>query len=353
MDVSSTYNLKVLYPEIAKQWHPDKNGSLTPEKVTPGSRRRVWWICARGHEWKTKIIIRKKGCGCPKCGSKTATKEHNLMILRPDIAHHWHPVKNGSLTPENVTPVSKRKVWWECYKGHEWVDVIRARTKYNNDCPYCFGIDGCKEYNLSSFHPDIAYQWHPTKNGNLKPEDVSPGSGKKVWWKCDEGHEWQAIIFMRSTKNHRCPYCVGKKASKEYNFLKIYPEIAKQWHPVKNGILTPGKVTPASNKKVWWLCANGHEWEATIKSRKRNKNRCPFCSRKRVSKEYNFSVFCPGIAKQWHPVKNGLLTPDKVTPASNKKVWWKCNKGHEWQARISDRNYKSAGCPYCAGRRKK
>jgi len=419
MKLSNTYNLKVLYPEIARQWHPNKNGDLTPDKVTPGSKRRAWWVCARGHEWESKISVRKRGCGCPRCSSNTATREHNLMILRPDIADYWHPDKNGSLTPEDVTPVSTRKIWWMCYKGHEWIDVIRARTKYNNGCPYCNGIDGYREYNLSALHPDVASQWHPTKNGTLTPEDVTPcsnikvwwlcgkghewkatvnsknrnknrcpfcshtraskeynlslfypeiarqwhpvkngiltpdrvapGSPKKVWWKCNKGHEWQAVIETRSNRKYGCPYCAGTKASKEYNLLKMYPEIAKQWHPTKNHDLTPDKVTPGSGEKVWWLCGKGHEWQAAVYYRSNRGYKCPYCARARASKEYNLLKMYPEIAKQLHPVKNGKLTPDKVTPASHKKVWWLFGKGHEWQTAVSDRSKKGYRCPYCAG----
>jgi len=348
MKLSNTYNLKVLYPEIAIQWHPNKNGDLTPDKVAPGSDRRVWWICARGHEWETKILVRTRGCGCPRCGSNTATKEHNLMILRPDIADQWHPEKNGFLTPEDVTPVSKRKVWWECSKGHEWMDVIRARTKYNNGCPYCNGIDGYREYNLSSLHPDIAEQWHPTKNGALTPEDVTPCSDKKVWWVCSKGHEWQATVHERSIQGNGCPYCAGKRASKEYNFLKMYPEIAREWHPKKNRDLTPDKVTPVSGKKVWWVCDKGHEWQTTICERSSGGSGCPYCAGSKASKEYNLLKIYPEITRQWHPVKNGQLTPDKVTPGSNKKVWWVCAKGHEWEATIGIRTRIKSPCPFCS-----
>ena len=64
-------------PELAKQWHPDKNGDLTPYDVLPGSNVKVWWKCPRGtdHEWKTSVGLRKKGTGCPKCGSQTSGPE--------------------------------------------------------------------------------------------------------------------------------------------------------------------------------------------------------------------------------------------------------------------------------------
>ena len=69
---SPGYNLAVLYPEIAEQWHPTKNGDLTPNDVTPGSHKKIWWICNEGHEWDAAVSGRvgsknRKGQGCPKC----------------------------------------------------------------------------------------------------------------------------------------------------------------------------------------------------------------------------------------------------------------------------------------------
>ena len=347
MTLSRSYNLKVLYPELAKQWHPVKNGDLTPGKITPGTNRKVWWKCCKGHEWQAVVHDRsKRGDGCPYCNGKRASKEYNLLALRPELAKQWHPIKNSNLTPDKVTPGSNKKVWWKCDKGHDWQSSISHRN-IGYGCPYCSGKRASKEYNLSVIRPELAKQWHPVKNGDLTPDKVTPGSNKKIWWKCDKGHDWKSAISHRNIGTG-CPYCCGKRASKEYNLLALRPEIAKQWHPVKNGNLTPDKVTPGSGKKVWWKCNNGHEWQCSINER--NISGCPYCSGKRASKEYNLSVLRPEIAKQWHPFKNGSLTPDKVTPGSLKKVWWKCNNGHEWQANIIHRK-KNLGCPCCSGRR--
>ena len=59
----------------------------------------------------------------------------------------------------------------------------------------------------------------------------------------------------------------------------------------------------------------------------------------------------PTLAEEWNYEKNGTLTPDQVTAGSNKKVWWKCKFGHEWEAIVGSRS-KGHGCPFCSGRRK-
>jgi len=67
---------------------------------------------------------------------------------------------------------------------------------------------------------------------------------------------------------------------------------------------------------------------------------------KKASKKYNLKIIEPEIVEEWHPKKNKFLKPIDVLPASNIKVWWLCNKGHEWLASIHGR-YNGNSCPYC------
>ena len=115
--------------------------------------------------------------------------------------------------------------------------------------------------------PILAKQWNYSKNKNVNPEYLSQGSGYKVWWICDKGHEWQANINSRA-RGLGCPFCSNQKVLTGYNDLETkLPQLAKQWHPTKNEGLTPNMVTCGSHKKVWWLCSKGHEWKASIHSR--------------------------------------------------------------------------------------
>ena len=127
-------------------------------------------------------------------------------------------------------------------------------------------------------HPKIAAEWHPTKN-DLGPSEVTKGSGKKVWWLCEKGHEWEATVADR-TSGYGCPYCSGRRVSDANNLAVLFPEIAKEWHPDKND-LGPSEVTKSSGKKVWWLCEKGHEWEAIVNNRTRGRG-CSYCSGRRV-----------------------------------------------------------------------
>ena len=203
-----------------------------------------------------------------------------------------------------------------------------------------------KENSILFSNPEIAKEWNYEKNVNLKPENFSVNSNKKIWWKCQKGHEWQARISSRSSGNG-CPYCSGQKILKGSNDLQtVNPILAKEWNYEKNKGLTPEDVMPSSTKKVWWKCSQGHEWEATIGSRNSG-NGCPYCSGRFAIKGKNdLQTINPHLAEEWNYEKNNGLTPTDVMPNSGKKIWWKCSEGHEWQAKIQSRN-NGSGCPIC------
>jgi DNA-directed RNA polymerase subunit RPC12/RpoP len=255
-------------PNLSAQWHPVKNGSLTPLDVTCGSDKKVWWRCENNHEWQATISSRNSGNGCPYCaGQRVISGQNDLATINPELADEWHPVKNNGLTPTDVMSGSNSKVWWLGKCGHEWEAVISSR-KAGRGCPYCAGQKLLVGFNdLATKNPRLAAEWHPTKNGLLRPEDVLPGSNKVVWWICQKGHEWQNMINTRNRGNN-CPYCANQIVLPGFNDLAtINPTLAAQWHPTKNQDITQKDVMPGSNKKAWWICENGHEWQAVIASR--------------------------------------------------------------------------------------
>ena len=128
-------------------------------------------------------------------------------------------------------------------------------------------------------YPNLVKEFDFKKNTPFTPKDFSFGSEKKICWKCIKGHEWDARVHHR-TYGKNCPFCSGKKVSKENNLKFLFPKIAKEWHPTKNNNLNPETVTKSSSKKVWWKCRKkGHEWIARVSSRTYHKSRtnCPHC----------------------------------------------------------------------------
>lgn len=489
-------NLATIHPDIAAEWHPTKNGIFTSEDFAPKSNKKVWWLCSVcNFEWEAMIASRTKGHGCPQCGRrKSAANRLNTNIIKtgslqdthPELVSEWHPTKNKELTPQNFTCGSNKKVWWRCTNGHEWKAVIASRALNNRKCPYCAGnLPIIGETDLASTHSELINEWHPTKNGDLTPQAVKSGSNKKVWWRCELGHEWQATIASRAS-GRKCPVCMSEggtsfpeqailyylkkvavtehrninfgkeidiylpeyqigiehngrfyhqnkdvKDVKKINYftkkniriitlkegendyiigdvieyktknneslswaittlfeiinlpttpidvskdsIKIYegyimsrkenslavlcPEVAAEWHPSKNGSLTPDAFILHSNKKVWWLGKCGHEWEAVINSRVRGGYGCPKCGykkaaetkvKKTITQKGSLQDRYPEIAAEWNPTKNGNLWPGEVTPYSNKYAWWICSVcGFEWNGKISNRTSLNRGCPEC------
>ena len=95
---------------------------------------------------------------------------------------------------------------------------------------------------LEIMFPEVAKQWS-TRNFPLLPKDVSYGSNKKVWWRGECGHEWQASPHSRTGKNSPgCPYCSGNRVLAGFNDLASrFPEIAAEWSE-KNYPLRPDEV---------------------------------------------------------------------------------------------------------------
>jgi len=207
------YCLQMGRAELAGEWDAEKNGELSSACLSYGSKKKVWWRCAKGHVWQARILSRVDGAGCPVCtGKAVAPGENDMASLFPQLAAEWHPTKNGALRPEEVLPFSNRKVSWLCAKGHEWESSIAHRTKHSSGCPYCTNKKVLAGFNdLATLQREVAEQWHPTLNGALTPEMITPGSAKKVWWQCSEGHVWQAHVFSRTGADKcGCPVCAGK-----------------------------------------------------------------------------------------------------------------------------------------------
>lgn len=389
------------YPDLAKEWHPTKNGKVTPYQVGPCSSLKYWWYLpyddpATGKhfdfEWQATPGSRTvQKAGCPYLtGAAVWPGFNDLESKRPDIAKMWDYHANGSLTPSQVTTCSNLEVWWR-YPYHDpktgkdfvfkWKSQIISMTNSDAEipCPYINGAAVWTGFNdLQTLFPEIAKEWHPTKNGHLQPSQVLAFSMKNVWWLMpyDDPRtgkhfdfEWDMTINARTNNGNGCPYLNGARVWKGFNDLAtLYPEIASQWHPTKNGDITPDQVTYGGREKYWWYypyddpVTKKHfdfEWQASCDSRTTVGPSCPFISNSFVWKGFNdLETRFPELAKQWHPTKNGTLTPDNVLYGSNQIVWWLMpyddpetgkHFDFEWAQSINARALFGYGCPYLSG----
>ncbi|MGW0902894.1 zinc-ribbon domain-containing protein [Streptomyces sp. NPDC002853] len=482
---------------MAEEWHPTRNGNLTPDLVTSGTSRKAWWLGSCGHEWQATIYSRSSGCGCPYCGSRKVGYGNDLSARFPKVAGEWHPTRNGDVRPDGIAPRSNRKAWWLGSCGHEWQAVVANRTARHSGCPYCANQKVGYGNDLATRYPELAAQWHPTRNSGLTPGTIPYGARRNVWWRCADGHEWRAMVFKRSAgsscdrckltgvsevelraftelhhvldghlepircdvrletpnrqrlrvdmilgdiavefdgsywhkdmetrdrektrllqragyqvirvREHPLPltgtsdttapraakpfdvaaavlqkmidegflpeaaarvaaatYITGSQlvaqdeADRAVNALRArdrgerslaaqVPLIAGQWHPHRNGDLTPTQVTANSGKEVWWLCGVGHAFRAKIDQRVGKGTGCGFCSGRYVTEATSLAARRPDLAAQWHPTLNGDLLPTHVTPHTRRVVWWLCAQGHAAEDSVNNRS-KGMVCQHC------
>jgi hypothetical protein len=161
--------------------------------------------------------------------------------------------------------------------------------------------------------------------------------------------EWQAVVGSRVLKGTGCPFCAGARFSVTNSLAARFPKLARQLHPTKNGGVTPGDIWAQNRDHVWWKCPEGpdHEWRTKILGRAWKDSRCPFCAGRRVSVTNSLAAKSPKLARQWHPTRNGRLTPHDILAGSGKPAWWKCPIGHVWQSSPRDRRHSTTSCPIC------
>lgn len=358
---------------ILDEWDYEKNGNLTPQTISYGSSKKVFWKCHLKHSWEGEVKGRAtKGRKCPICSNdkvligyndfQTWCNQHNATLLLEE----WDFEKN-IITPKEVVFGYRKPIWWKCHNGHSFQKNIRYRIGLSGEirnCPYCRGIrivSGDKS--LGTVTPHLLEEWDYDKNKN-SPNDYTYGSSEYAWWKCKKcGHSWNARISHR-VNGVGCPPCSYKEASKKLmipddgqSLLDLFPDLCKEWHPTKNNNLSPASFKPNSNKKVWWLCsACGTEWETAIGHRSQGKG-CPKCMNEQrrnnfmeevIERQGSLADNYPDLIEEWDFERNNDCNPTQMSCGSEEKVWWKCKTcGHSWNAMISRRTKRKQGCPEC------
>lgn len=440
--VSGINDFATVYPDIAKEWHPTKNGDKTPDMFSAKNGFRAWWKCKYGHEWNATIHDRSSGTGCPKCKTRYSSSfpeqalYYYVKKICPDALNRYKDVFDNNMEFDVYIPSRKVAIefdgsYWhntedvhekERYKysvcqkhgiylvrikedtENKWNDVanviyyLRKKDrkqlqdiiqgiidsldpesapwtrkvfgKYHSDIAVDFNRDKptILEYlksipnSIAELRPDLVDEWHPTKNGNLKPNMFGINSNERAWWKCIKcKHEWSTTIIHRAGKrNSGCPECAKKKHGETFSKRKAIergslaermPELLKQWDNAKNTV-SPYEIALNYNKKVWWKCeVCEYEWESSPNNLSKGVG-CPCCSG-RVPKigVNDLKTVNPELAAQWDYSKNEK-GPEQFLPNSGKKAWWICEEcGNSWETVIRTRN-KGSGCPKCSKREK-
>lgn len=322
-----------------RQTNPDLVKELVDQSLadtlSPQSHRKVRWRCEHGHEWDAVVGARVSGNGCPYCsGRLPVVGENDFATTHPELASE---LVDRSLATR-LSAKSNRKVRWRCSLGHEWEATVANRTR-GNGCPYCANRKLLVGFNdMATTHPELASQLVDKSLGTR----IMAGHNGKVMWRCEHGHTWEDSPNSRAYGGIGCPYCSGKRVSVGCNDLATtHPELAEEL--VDQSLAT--KVSAGSGKRLVWRCDNGHEWVASVYSRKVGYG-CPVCSNQKVLVGFNdLWTTNPDIAVE-------LVNPDdghEVTSGSNRRMLWRCSKGHTWWASVSGRCGRDrCGCPVCS-----
>ena len=435
--VWSGYNdIKTVCPQLLKEWDYKKNGELDPSKIVYTSCKKVWWKCSKcGFEWETSVRNRAKyGHGCKFCSLKEGAKKKNKKNLEKNgtladtfLIKEWDYGKNKGLNPKEFTKQSHRKVWWKCSEcGYEWEAKINNRFN-GKGCPKCaHKVLILGENDLATVYPELAAEWNYEKNGKLKPNMVTAGSGKKVWWRCPMGHEYSATILHRSSGTD-CPICnSGRQTSFTEQIVyfyikKFFPDAINRCKTIIGNRMELDIYIPSVKVAIEY---DGSFWHKGDK-REREERKYQLCKKKNIrllrikelpseeetaisdytyfvkygknqkdlenviklilkkllsesnlgkttnniddfldininrdsllireniigSKENSIQDLYPELVKEWHPVKNGNLKPNMFTQGSDTKIWWKCSVcGNEWATSINHRTLGHTNCPAC------
>ena len=338
---------------LLEEWDYDKNADISPEMFSYGSKTKAWWKCKQcGYSWQQHIYSRASGIGCPNCASEQRSSfcEQALYFYVKQVFPDAISGITSVIGMELDIYIPSKSVAIE-YDGEFWHGKARKLENDNKKNNLCsengIVLIRVREPKLNEITNCIVFtRSDSTTSASLDDvilrvlDYLKPNNAIKVDTKSDAT---KILNQYALKKNDR---------SLSYR----YPDIADEWHPTKNGSLTPDKISFGSCHKVWWLGKCGHEWQAIVSNRTRRGTGCPICSGNVVLSGFNdFATWCvstgrSSLLEEWDYEKNLQVKPDSVARASHKKVWWKCSRGHSWQAEISSRTSlrrKGNGCPIC------
>ena len=410
-------DLGTTHPHLVQEWDYDKNLDIMPTSVSKGSTVKVWWKCKRNHSWSSAIYSRIAGVGCPHCAKELQSsfpekaiyfyvkkafcdtvanyKSELLNMFELDIfipslmvgieydGERWHQEIEGDLEKNRlcselgITLIRVREPRCPVLMDSRSLCIIRKSKrsgldeviskvllevcrKANVECS--IEVDLKKDYaaifelldpqekedNICLKYPSLEKEWDYEKNEALRPDMLTSGSDKRVWWICDQGHSYQATVSARA-RGRGCSICAGKQILKGFNDLESKcPTIAKDWDYQRNPI-SPDAVAYGSDKVYWWKCELGHSYDCSVNNRRAGQT-CPFCSGKRVLVGVNdLATTHPEIARQWCNELNETH-PTEVSKGSHKRVWWECEKcGYRWLSAVYNRCGNGSNCPRCSG----
>lgn len=249
-----------------------------------------------------------------------------------------------------------RKSDYACPLGHVFDSSVRLlrNTKASDGCGYCANKRILAGFNsLADTNPNDAAEWHPSLNGDLRPDQIGAGSANHAYWLCvAEGHTTWQQINLRTRKGAGCTVCSNHSVAADANSLAaVRPDLAADWHDELNAPLRPDEVLFQTERPIWWICREeGHEPYEMSALRRTKGGRCRVCNRVEAHETTSLAATHPHLLKRWDRKKNGTLKPEDVLSGSGLTAWWRCERNHSFPAIIQNMTKKFV-CGECIGRR--
>ena len=283
-------DLATTHPELAQEWDYEKNYPLTPKDVMHGSAKEYWWICHFGHESYLKSPNKRTSqhSGCPVCkkGRQSSFAERALYFytrqLFPDAINRYKDIFNNGMELDIYIPSMKLGIEYDGIAFHKPERVEREHRKYVICKENGIKLIRIKEQNLDeAWLNDVADQMYQTeydgKDLNKLENTIRWVLGKLTFAFSNLQLDINIYRDENLIRNINPVYI------KDNSLAAKHPEIAKQWHPTKNGNLKPSMFLCGSSYNAWWLCpVCGNEWQREINARVGQKTGCKKCYLERI-----------------------------------------------------------------------
>lgn len=376
------------FPELIEELDTEINTLEDLKKITCSSNKKIAWICSKNHKYFQSAVNKIKSKGCPICNNRQVLYGFNDLETwckendRNEILEDWD-YKLNSILPQNIIFGSGKVCNFVCHIcGYKWKTRLNARTLQKTGCYKCskrmsssfpeqavyfyikkyfpdaingdrkilqgreldIYIPACKtaiEYDGENWHEDIKKDRDKDvicKEKNIHLYRIREENCKLIntsdtciyTYKYQDWNQLNVIIIEILNKlgiiNKDIDICRDEYLIKEQYYISslkdslgnIYPNIAKEWHPTKNGSISPYNVLPETHDSYYWLCPKcGNTYKAIVKNRVRMKSGCPKCGQQQAN------------AKQMIKVKN-ITTGEIFDNVSEAAKKYNIGKARNW-----------------------
>ena len=332
------YNMLTDLPEISKWWDYERN-VFRPETYLPYTHQKFYLKCPQCQYHFPKPIRIKDLHGtfrCPDCGdgkNREVTPFNNLAALYPEISAQLDDARNNGITGEMILPSYKEKLWFICPHGHRYNARVSNRTYLNRGCSIC------AKRKKTSF-AEQAFRYYLQKcDPNIKSGQIEQFTGKSVdilMPSCKTAIEFNSCYYHTTIKEGQRIAADQTKICLLAQYYRVYivqeegnilhlPE-----HPLIEMISVPvfemtDKICRDYDQAIYQLLRKLFPVRDTYPNINIMRDQLQILQQYiNTAVDGSFEEKYPLLAADWHPSRNGHLTPGMFLPGTPYKFYWIC-----------------------------